>query len=106
MRKTFNPTDDTRVYVKVTEYNPAGEGRIRWQYTLCSNDQCLFHGDDFSSPHFWSEEQVLYSLLGFLTLKPGDTDAEYFATYTPDQLEWANDCACEALAMEVQNHEN
>jgi hypothetical protein len=30
------------------------------------------------------------TVLSFLTLRPGDTDREYFADYTPDQLEFAD----------------
>lgn len=41
-------------------------------------------------------------LLGFLTLRPGDTDREYFDKYTPAQLEYANQHAetlpCECYA--------
>lgn len=29
------------------------------------------------------------ALLGFLALRPGDTDAEYFERYTPEQLDFA-----------------
>lgn len=29
--------------------------------------------------------------LELVAMKPGDTDEEYFADYTPDQLEWASE---------------
>lgn len=51
----------------------------------------LFAGEDFAgSPmHADDSDATVADLLGFLTLKPGDTDQEYFASYTPDQLAWA-----------------
>ena len=47
----------------------------------------LFEGDDFrpSPLHAWDSDATIEALLGFLTLRPGDTDAEYFARYTPAQ---------------------
>ncbi len=40
-------------------------------------------------------------VLSTLAMKPGDTDAEYFASYTPAQLEFANEFG-ETLDMEKQ----
>jgi len=39
------------------------------------------------------------ALLGFLTLRPGDTDVEYFDAYTPEQMEFAESYECEAMQM-------
>jgi predicted RNA-binding Zn-ribbon protein involved in translation (DUF1610 family) len=50
------------------------------------------HGDD--------SDQNVEGLMGFLTLRPGDTDEEYFASYTPEQLAFAASHA-EALSGEV-----
>lgn len=53
----------------------------------------------------WSPDAIdgigtVRSLLSFLTLRPGDTDAEYFERYTPEQRafceEYAESLACEA----------
>lgn len=62
----------------------------------------LFEGDDFAgSPmHADDSDATMGALLGFLTLRPGDTDAEYFAAYTPRQLDFAATEA-EALALAV-----
>ena len=66
--------------------------------------EVLFEGADFAgSPmHGDDSNETVRSLMTFLTLQPGDTDAEYFDSYTPEQLEWAESEA-EALAMEVMN---
>ncbi len=38
--------------------------------------------------------------MGFLTLRPGDTDQEYFDGYTDNQLQYADEHA-ETLSCEV-----
>ena len=40
--------------------------------------------------------------MGFLTLRPGDTDPEYFENYTQEQKEFADQHA-EALAVAVMD---
>ncbi len=64
--------------------------------------ETIFNGDDFhcSPLDAIDSDQACASLLGFLTLRPGDTDAEYFANYTDRQLTFANEHA-ETLAVEV-----
>jgi hypothetical protein len=51
----------------------------------------IFENNDFGcSPYVAIDsDSCLRSLLGFLTLRPGDTDAEYFEDYTPEQLAFA-----------------
>lgn len=61
-------------------------------YEFCAKDgTVLFKGEDFGcSPlHAIDSDETLRSILGFLTLRPGDTDADYFADYTPEQLSFA-----------------
>jgi len=62
----------------------------------------LFEGNDFAgSPlHADDSNETVKALMNFLTLRPGDTDADYFAKYTPLQLAYCSDYA-ESLAMEV-----
>ena len=59
----------------------------------------LFHGDDFgpSPMHADDSDATLRALLGFLTLRPGDTDREYFAHYTPRQRAFAESDECQLL---------
>jgi hypothetical protein len=64
----------------------------RLAYEMFSpSGELLFTGEDFgNSPmHAIDSDDTLRSLLGFLTLKPGDTDADYFKDYTPRQMEFA-----------------
>jgi hypothetical protein len=62
----------------------------------------LFTGEDFGcSPlHAVDSDETCRSVMSFLTLRPGDTDREYFAGYTPEQLAFCSAHA-EALACEV-----
>lgn len=62
----------------------------------------VFRGEDFAcSPlHAIDSDMVIASIMGFLTLRPGDTDSDYFADYTPEQIEFAQEWA-EALSCEV-----
>lgn len=62
----------------------------------------VFEGDGFTgSPlHSDDSDDCAHALMGFLTLRPGDTDAEYFADYTALQLEFCQQHA-ESLSAEV-----
>ena len=74
--------------------------RSRIGYTFCDpSGSVLFEGDDFrSSPmHADDSDETLRGLLGFLLLRPGDTDREYFADYTPAQRAFAASDTCELL---------
>jgi hypothetical protein len=45
-------------------------------------------------------DKAIVGVMGFLCLKPGDTDPDYFDKYTPAQLEWAETHA-ESVSCEV-----
>lgn len=74
---------------------------LRYQFKV--GRKVIFDGGDFcASPMYAIDSlQTAYACLGFLTLKPGDTDSEYFENYTPDQLEWCNSSKCEYLSYDV-----
>lgn len=63
----------------------------------------LFLGEDFAgSPlHADDSDETMRSLMTFLTLRPGDTDAEYFANYTDSQRAFC-EAHAEALSAEVE----
>ena len=63
-------------------------------------DETIFCGEDFAgSPlHADDSDETMRALLGFLTLRLGDTDREYFANYTERQLAFVEQHA-EALSM-------
>lgn len=60
-------------------------------YRLNMGRACtLFEGSDYSPSPGWAidSDASVACLMSFLTLKPGDTDDEYFAEYTPQQLDY------------------
>jgi len=59
----------------------------------------IFENEDFAgSPmHGDDSDDTLRNLLGFLTLRPGDTEGEYFDSYTNLQRKFAASADCEAL---------
>jgi hypothetical protein len=66
-------------------------GQSRLSYTFTDGGSVIFQGEDFAgSPlHSDDSDETVAALLGFLALRPGDTDREYFDRYTPEQLDWA-----------------
>jgi len=81
----------------------AEHGQKRLHYELRTpTGEILFQGSDFGCApgDAIDSDQSLRSLLSFLTLKPGDTDRDYFAEYTPQQLEWCEGSDCESIACD------
>ena len=58
----------------------------------------VFAGEDYSpgAGTCVDSDACVRGLLSFLTCRPGDTDAEYFASYTPAQLDY-----CDKYAEEL-----
>ena len=73
-------------------------------YRLRAEGKTLFGGEDLgcSPMHAIDSDECMASLMSFLTLQPGDTDPDYFADYTPAQLEFCDQHA-EALSAEVNS---
>lgn len=78
-----------------------GQEILRYQFK--DGRKVIFEGQDFGcSPlHAIDSLACVYSLLGFLSLKKGDTDADYFKDYTPEQLAWRDSRRCEELSILV-----
>ena len=75
-------------------------------YTLRQHEHglttMLFDGCDFrpSPLHAWDSDETVAAIMGFTTLRLGDTDREYFENYTAEQTAF-RDTHAEALACEV-----
>jgi hypothetical protein len=84
-------------------YDSMGKNRIRYELARSQGGKrsVVFSGSDFATPDCTDSDATVAALLGFLTLKPGDTDAEYFAEYTEGQHDFAS-CHAEAVAMESE----
>jgi hypothetical protein len=84
-------------------YGRTDDGRIRWLYRLSHRNRTIFSATDISSPvgTMPATDALIITartVLSFLTLRSGDTDAEYFDHYTRAQLEWRDGYA-EELAL-------
>ncbi|MEO3810740.1 hypothetical protein ABGB17_17200 [Sphaerisporangium sp. B11E5] len=88
------------------ELGPCGrtpEGRLRWYYRLARKNDTVFAGTDIASGvggTLTTNELVnaARAVLSLLTLRPGDTDREYFYAYTEDQRNWC-DAHAESLSI-------
>lgn len=77
-------------------------GQIKVAYEFITPDgETLFQGNDLGASPMHEPESIdsAKALLSFLTLKPGDTDEEYFDSYAPRQMEWANSWECEQMQI-------
>jgi hypothetical protein len=97
-RKGYGPTFTLKLYWL---------GKEQIGYSLEMHDKqttLLFEGSDFgpSPMHSVDGDDAVKALMNFLTLRLGDTDSEYFANYTPAQLEFCT-LHAEMLSMEVIN---
>jgi len=74
----------------------------RWGY-----GRRLFHGRDYrpSPMHAVDSPEAIAGLLGFLSLREGDTDSEYFDNYTERQITWRDSARCEELQLLVHELE-
>jgi len=64
----------------------------------------VFTGEDFAcSPcHAIDSPEAMAAILGFLSLKPGDTDEDYFDHYTEKQRAWM-EARAEELSLARMN---
>ncbi|MFI6326513.1 hypothetical protein ACIBG8_53955 [Nonomuraea sp. NPDC050556] len=79
------------------------DGRTRWHYRLSSKNRTIFSAQDITSGAgaVLTTDELIRSartILAFLTLCPGDTDAEYFDAYTRTQITW-RDSHAEDLSL-------
>jgi hypothetical protein len=101
-RKGKGPTFSLVMY---DTHRTDGRGCTKIGYRLTMREDgkstLLFSGEDFAGSPGRADDADLTAaaLLGFLTLKPGDTDAEYFAKYTEAQKAFC-DAHAESLATE------
>jgi hypothetical protein len=98
-RKGMGPTFTLKLF-----YLGRCDNRLGYRLTQrdANKTTVLFEGEDFrcSSMHAQDSDECVKSLMGFLTLRPGDTDAEYFNKHTEAQLAYCAEHA-ETLATEV-----
>lgn len=81
----------------VWDYPDANKVRLAYRFwdTEYGPEYPVFEGWDFSTPQLYTVsefavdwENATRGLLNFLSLKNGDTDQEYFDSYTDEQRVW------------------
>jgi len=78
------------------------DGRTNIGYRLTAPDSVVLFDDDgfrCSPLHAIDSDEALRALCGFLFLRPGDTDRDYFDGYTAEQRAFAESSDCESLAF-------
>lgn len=79
----------------------ASQWRLAYKFSQIQDKKAtvLFKGDDYGCSPCDSidSDASVRGLLTFLTLKPHDTDPEYFDHYTPEQLAWSIGSDCEQI---------
>lgn len=83
-------------------------GRYILRYTFKKDGTILFSGSDFccSPTHSIDSDEACIALLGFLCLRLGDTDKEYFENYADIQMDWAESSECEYMQVDLCDIEN
>jgi hypothetical protein len=81
-----------------------GQHKIGYRLTMIDGRKrtVLFEAEDcgVAPSDAIDSDSAIEGCMGFLTLRPGDTDADYFEGYTETQLDFCASHA-EALSMEV-----
>lgn len=80
----------------------------RLAYEFYHKGELIFSGADYgcSPMHAVDSDECLAALLSFLALRPGDTDREHFADYTPRQLAFAMEHGEELSMLAIEMEEN
>jgi hypothetical protein len=104
--------DNLLCALKLKEYKLSAylvwQGTRFVQYFAFLDGKLLFEGKDYRpSPLMEIDSlEAIVTLLSFLTLRPGDTDDEYFSKYNAEQMQWAKSRDCESLSGLVSDFEN
>jgi len=83
-----------------------GQTIIAYDFRRVGTDEPIFAAEDFAgSPmHSDDSDDAVEALLGFLTLRPGDTDQDYFDNYTKEQMDFCLSQQCETMQFEASEH--
>lgn len=77
-----------KFYLKLYDTGEFKDNKNRLAYEFFEDYELIFSGDNFfpSPAYAIDSEKCANALLGFLSLRPGDTDADYFMNYTNRQM--------------------
>jgi len=100
-RKGMGPTFTLKTF-DTGQTDHYGKFRIAYQLIMrgAGKRSIVFEGADFCTPQAIDSDETIEGLMKFLTLRPGDTDDEYFRGYTPEQMAYCESHA-ESLGYAV-----
>jgi hypothetical protein len=102
-RRGMGPTFTLIMYA-TGRYDSRGCSTIEYELRqhLGGYTTIVFRGDDFNGSPMNADDSdaTVCALMGFLTLRPGDTDDEWFDNYTTEQRAYC-DMHAETLNSEV-----
>ena len=104
-RKGMGPTFRLRLWA-TNRRDSRGQDYLRYEFSQTDvgsrKSHVIFEGSDFSGSPMDADDSLVTArgLLRFLTLRPGDTDDDYFANYTPEQHDFARQHA-ETLSIYI-----
>lgn len=102
-RKGCGPTFRLTTWA-TNRYDNRGQQYIGYRLTAHDHEErvVIFEGEDFAGSPMNGDDSdaTVAGIMGFLTLRPGDTDQEYFDGYTPVQVAYCDHHA-ESLACEI-----
>lgn len=83
-------------------------GQYLHYYLFNQDGIVLFYGHDYKPSQLMNIDSIesIVTLLGWLCLKPGDTDSEYFTKYTPEQLAFTESVAQHEISLLVADFED
>ena len=88
-RRGMGPTFTLRLYDMGEPYQGGPHWRIGYTLDMSQNGRSvrLFDASDFgcAPSNAIDSDACVESLMGFLTLRPGDTDSDYFKSYSDEQ---------------------
>lgn len=90
------------------EVNIYWNGGDTCSYTFSVNGIELARGNDFRPSPIYNIDNIntMVSLFGFLTVKIGATDPEYFNNHTPEHLLWLESLQRDEINLQISDFEN
>lgn len=86
-------------HVSLERFGAPIDQRVNWKYSFSYQGKTIFEGDDLGTHQSCDADEALVALLSILALQQGDTDDDYFDSYTEDQVRFRDSDACDDLGM-------
>lgn len=75
-----------------------GKARVAYRFGVAGKPP-LFETDELMVPYSPESDETVRAAMCYITMRPGDTDREYFDEYTDAQIAFASSYACECLQL-------